>query len=62
MSYFRQLRINLAQFFWFGIVWGVLCWIITIPYFGLRAIVVAPILWLAGNFVRTLILPVNKDS
>jgi hypothetical protein len=38
----------------------VLCWIITIPYFGLWAIVAAPLLWLADNGVRTLILPYNK--
>jgi hypothetical protein len=55
------LRINLAQFFWFGIVWGVLCWIITIPYFGLWALIAAPLLWLAGNGVRTLIFPVNRN-
>ncbi len=51
----------MGQFFGFAVVWGMLCWIITIHYLSLWAIVAAPLLWLAGNSLRAQICTVDRD-
>jgi hypothetical protein len=56
----RPLQISIGQFFNLAIAWGMVCWIISIHYFSLWAIIAAPLLWLAGNALRAQFCTVAK--
>jgi hypothetical protein len=55
------IRISSRQFYQFALAWAVVSWIVAIHFFSIGALLVSPLIWLAGNAVRSVLFPVRLD-
>ncbi len=49
------------QFYRFALAWAVVSWIVAIHFFSIGALLVSPLIWMAGNAVRSVLFPVQLD-
>jgi hypothetical protein len=55
------IRISSSQFYLFALAWAVVSWIVAIHFFSIGALLMSPLIWLAGNAVRSVLFPVRLD-
>ena len=56
-----MVRISLRQFYRFALAWAVVSWIVAIHFFSVGALLVSPLIWMAGNAVRSVLFPVHPE-